>query len=66
MTFSGCGKFFEGTGAEMHKSLNETLAALPDDTRVYVRVLLFGSYSIHETDSDSLAMNIPSRIASLR
>jgi hypothetical protein len=32
----GCGKFFEGTGAEMHKALNETLAALPDDTRVFV------------------------------
>ncbi|RKU42467.1 Cytoplasmic glyoxalase II [Coniochaeta pulveracea] len=31
----GCGKFFEGTGAEMHKALNETLAALPDDTRVF-------------------------------
>jgi len=33
----GCGRFFEGTAAEMHKALNETLAALPDDTRVYVR-----------------------------
>ncbi|KAB5563200.1 Las1-like protein [Coniochaeta sp. 2T2.1] len=31
----GCGKFFEGTGAEMHKALNETLASLPDDTRVF-------------------------------
>ncbi|KAK0615969.1 beta-lactamase-like protein [Bombardia bombarda] len=31
----GCGKFFEGTGEEMHKALNETLAALPDDTKVY-------------------------------
>ncbi|KAL9624164.1 MAG: hypothetical protein Q9160_001686 [Pyrenula sp. 1 TL-2023] len=31
----GCGKFFEGSAAEMHKALNVTLAALPDDTRVY-------------------------------
>ncbi|KAK8189233.1 hydroxyacylglutathione hydrolase [Phyllosticta capitalensis] len=31
----GCGRFFEGTAAEMHKALNETLAALPDDTKVY-------------------------------
>ncbi|KAK3328472.1 beta-lactamase-like protein [Cercophora scortea] len=31
----GCGKFFEGTGEEMHKALNETLASLPDDTRVF-------------------------------
>ncbi|KAJ5623783.1 NAD+ kinase [Penicillium lagena] len=32
---AGCGRFFEGNAAEMHKALNETLAALPDDTRVY-------------------------------
>ncbi|EXJ78490.1 hydroxyacylglutathione hydrolase [Capronia coronata CBS 617.96] len=31
----GCGKFFEGNGAEMHVALNEILAALPDDTKVY-------------------------------
>ncbi|PYI14041.1 Metallo-hydrolase/oxidoreductase [Aspergillus violaceofuscus CBS 115571] len=31
----GCGRFFEGTAPEMHKALNETLAALPDDTKVY-------------------------------
>lgn len=31
----GCGRFFEGTAEEMHKALNETLASLPDDTRVY-------------------------------
>ncbi|PNS17598.1 hypothetical protein CAC42_2993 [Sphaceloma murrayae] len=31
----GCGRFFEGTAEEMHKALNETLAALPDDTKVY-------------------------------
>jgi hydroxyacylglutathione hydrolase len=31
----GCGRFFEGTPKEMHKALNETLANLPDDTKVY-------------------------------
>ncbi|KAF2995660.1 Cytoplasmic glyoxalase II [Curvularia kusanoi] len=31
----GCGRFFEGTAPEMHKALNETLAALPDDTKVF-------------------------------
>lgn len=32
---AGCGRFFEGTAKEMHKALNTTLAALPDDTKVY-------------------------------
>ncbi|KAL8880649.1 MAG: hypothetical protein Q9198_001985 [Flavoplaca austrocitrina] len=31
----GCGRFFEGTPAQMHTALNKTLAALPDDTKVY-------------------------------
>ncbi|KAF2665259.1 Metallo-hydrolase/oxidoreductase [Microthyrium microscopicum] len=31
----GCGRFFEGTPEEMHKALNQTLAALPDDTKVF-------------------------------
>lgn len=31
----GCGRFFEGSPNQMHKALNETLAALPDDTKVY-------------------------------
>ena len=31
----GCGKFFEGTPKQMHKALNEVLASLPDDTKVY-------------------------------
>ena len=39
-SFLGCGRFFEGTPAEMHKALNETLAALPNDTKVYVAYLL--------------------------
>lgn len=37
---AGCGKFFEGNGAEMHEALNNRLAALPDDTFVYVRAKL--------------------------
>jgi glyoxylase-like metal-dependent hydrolase (beta-lactamase superfamily II) len=32
----GCGRFFEGSAEEMHTALNKTLAALPDDTKVYV------------------------------
>lgn len=31
----GCGRFFEGTSEEMDKALNQTLAALPDDTKVF-------------------------------
>ena len=32
---AGCGRLFEGTAEMMHRSLNETLAALPDETRVF-------------------------------
>ncbi|TNY19383.1 beta-lactamase-like protein [Rhodotorula diobovata] len=32
---SGCGRFFEGEPHEMHAALNEKLAALPDDTKVF-------------------------------
>ncbi|KAI1909754.1 Cytoplasmic glyoxalase II [Ophidiomyces ophidiicola] len=32
---AGCGRFFEGSAGEMNKALNEVLAALPDDTKVY-------------------------------
>lgn len=35
-TTTGCGRFFEGTAIEMHKALNETLAGLPGDTKVFV------------------------------
>lgn len=31
----GCGRFFEGDGAQMYTSLVETLGALADDTLVY-------------------------------
>ncbi|MCS6899232.1 MAG: hydroxyacylglutathione hydrolase [Polyangiaceae bacterium] len=32
---AGCGRLFEGTPADMNRSLNEILGALPDDTQVY-------------------------------
>lgn len=32
---SGCGRFFEGTGAEMDTALNLVLGSLPEATRVY-------------------------------
>ena len=32
---SGCGRFFEGTGKEMNYSLNQVLAKLPKETKVY-------------------------------
>ncbi|KAL5329035.1 hypothetical protein ACEPPN_002544 [Leptodophora sp. 'Broadleaf-Isolate-01'] len=35
----GCGRFFEGTAEEMNTALNKTLAAVPDDTKVYVNFL---------------------------
>lgn len=35
MFSAGCGRLFEGTAADMHRSLNEVLAALPDETLVY-------------------------------
>lgn len=41
----GCGRFFEGSAEEMNTALNKTLAALPDDTKVYVRI------SIHITET---------------
>lgn len=31
----GCGRFFEGTAADMDHALREVLGALPDDTQVY-------------------------------
>lgn len=33
---SGCGKFFEGTGEQMHRALVDVLGTLPDETAVYV------------------------------
>lgn len=32
---AGCGRLFEGTPAEMYRSLNDVLARLPEETRVY-------------------------------
>jgi len=33
---AGCGRFFEGTGTEMHRALNVVIASLPLETLVYV------------------------------
>ena len=47
ITFSGspgCGRFFEGTPAEMDKALNETLGSLPDDTKIFVSPPLFATF----------------------
>lgn len=33
---AGCGRFFEGTGEQMHHALNEVIASLPHNTLVYV------------------------------
>ncbi|EPS39205.1 hypothetical protein H072_7017 [Dactylellina haptotyla CBS 200.50] len=32
---AGCGRFFEGTAEEMHEALNNRLAKLPSETKVY-------------------------------
>lgn len=55
---SGCGRFFEGNAEEMHKALNETLASLPDDTKVYVCCFIIGLTEAILTSS-SLATNTP-------
>lgn len=33
---AGCGRFFEGTAAEMHIALNAVLSSLPNNTVIYV------------------------------
>lgn len=43
----GCGRFFEGTPAEMDEALNKRLAALPDDTVTYVSFVGAEAYSEH-------------------
>jgi hydroxyacylglutathione hydrolase len=32
---AGCGRFFEGSAADMHRALIEVIGALPDDTLIY-------------------------------
>ncbi|KAI9760871.1 MAG: hypothetical protein M4579_001372 [Chaenotheca gracillima] len=51
----GCGRFFEGTAAEMHTALNKTLASLPDDTKVfpgheYTKANMKFAVSVSQTD----------------
>lgn len=62
IVFLGCGRFFEGDAKEMNTALNEILAALPDNTKVYVSSYksVFGrrvNYSMR-----SLATNTRSRM----
>jgi len=45
----------------MHTALNKTLAALPDDTKVYVSIT-FKTFQKGHTDFRSLAMSTPSRM----
>lgn len=46
----GCGRFFEGDGAQMNEALNVKLAQLPDETKVYcgheysIQNLTFGNH----------------------
>lgn len=64
----GCGRFFEGTPEEMHKALNETLATLPDDTKVYVSALEAPHSTVFHLANmvtRSLGMSIPRRMSSL-
>jgi hydroxyacylglutathione hydrolase len=41
----GCGRFFEGNATEMHEALNKRLSSLPDDTLVYVCLLIFKTWT---------------------
>ncbi|CAI4210228.1 unnamed protein product [Parascedosporium putredinis] len=63
----GCGRFFEGTPAEMHVALNKTLAALPDDTLVYpgheytksnVKFALSGKFTIGDEKKHNVFMRV--------
>ena len=59
---TGCGRFFEGTPAEMHKALNVTLAGLPEDTKVYVSVVDQRQWSVQMIDRKSPGMSTPRRM----
>jgi hypothetical protein len=63
---TGCGRFFEGTAKEMNKALNEILAGLPDDTKVYVSLLTSSVNMIQGLRMISLAMNTPNPTSNLR
>jgi hypothetical protein len=54
---AGCGRFFEGNAEEMDKALNETLAALPDDTKVYVSEIRIRFYDCIYWLDHSLVMS---------
>jgi hypothetical protein len=56
---TGCGKFFEGTGEEMHTALNKTLASLPDDTKVYVSSILDSYKQLADQPSPATSTRSP-------
>lgn len=49
---TGCGRFFEGTPEEMNTALNQTLAALPEDTKVYVSGLAW-TWIVNSADREA-------------
>lgn len=66
---AGCGRLFEGTPAQMYTSLNVTLGALPDDTRVFcgheytVKNLEF---ALHVEPGNAQVREKSARVAELR
>ena len=60
----GCGRFFEGTPAEMHEALNKTLASLPNDTKVYVSDRERWLQTLCDADRVSRGMNTRNRTSS--
>jgi hydroxyacylglutathione hydrolase len=66
---AGCGRLFEGTPAQMYTSLNETLAALPDDTLVYCGHEYTESnlrFALHVEPGNAAARKKSERVAELR
>ncbi|POS85757.1 hypothetical protein EPUL_002429, partial [Erysiphe pulchra] len=52
---TGCGRFFQGTAAEMNMALNKTLASLPDDT---INEETQGKFTIADEKRHNLFMRV--------
>jgi hydroxyacylglutathione hydrolase len=66
---AGCGRLFEGTPAQMYRSLNVTLAALPDETLVYCGHEYTASnlkFAAHVEPGNSAVTNKARRVAEQR
>lgn len=66
---AGCGRLFEGTPAQMYESLNVTLAALPDDTRIYCGHEYTASnlrFAAHLEPGNAAISDKAARVAALR